>query len=521
MFILTMTKRIYILLLCIVAVAGVANGESKWTPENLVDPYIIDDKHYVLDEMNYLDTEETDTLNAICDDLNHRNNLETAIVLLDDIDEDSFDFGVELYNRWGLGRDDRGILLLVVMEQHIWQFISGYGAEGDYPDILLSHIGQQKLVPQFRKNRYYEGLRDAFIELTKVASDSIYKEENYSMSQLAAWEGKTYDEDNENDEDIELEWFEILIACWLLGVVWVELPIGAILHSAKPMKEIKGELKREKLTPDYGSVTYINTEEDMSWSVWSHLGCLHFLLIDIGFVIAICISAIADNIWYAIGGILVFITYASALWIILAIINLCKANTDVEKFIRTDSIYHSICLPILCYIAPVVALPFYLIMRRKYKKYEKEMISCPICDSQLTRDETAQFKPTSASQLFEVENDIKYYWMYKCDNGHTVARLQKGDSYKEYTDCPECGGHTCKVSQTVRTVEPTYSSKGEEVLTITCKHCGHTYEQKKELPMLTHSSSGGGGRSGGGGYRSSGGSRGGGRSGGGGARGGW
>lgn len=513
-------QKIFIFILLLLSTTDIT-AQGKWVAEELVDPYTKDSTQYVLDQLNYLNVEETDTLNAICNELNHAHNLETAIVLLDDIDDDSFDFGVDLYNHWGLGRDDRGILLLIVMEQHIWQFISGYGAEGDYPDLLLSHIGHQKIEPQFREKRYYEGLRDAFIELTKVASDSTYKAKNYSMNLLAASDEETHGEYHEDDDDIEMEWFERLIVCWLIGLVWIGLPICAKQHSAKSMKAIKGEIKREQLTPNYGSLTYINTEKDMSWSVWSSHGFLQFLLIDMGFLIAICISALDDDIWYAIGGLLVFATYATTIWIILVAINLRKAKSSTEKMICTDSIYHSVSLPILCFVAPVVALPFYLIMRHKYKKHEKELMTCPICDSQLTRDETVKFKPASASQMFEVENDIKYYWMCKCDNGHSVARLQKGDKYKDYTDCPECGGHTCKVSQTVRTVEPTYSSKGEEVLTITCKHCGHTYEEKVELPKLSHSSIGGGGRSGGGGYRSSGGSRGGGRSGGGGARGRW
>jgi uncharacterized protein len=69
-------------------------------------------------------------------------------------------FATKLYEAWGIGTKgkDKGILLLVGVQERQVTFETGYGVEGILPDAKMGEILDQYVVPFLRRDEYGEGL---------------------------------------------------------------------------------------------------------------------------------------------------------------------------------------------------------------------------------------------------------------------------------------------------------------------------------------------------------------------------
>lgn len=116
---------------------------------------------WVADPDNYLSVEIEQTLNIKIDAIERETKAEVALVVLSDISGGTpHDFGVELFNYWGVGKAgaDNGLLILMVMNQRRVEFITGYGMEATLPDLRCYQIQQEYMVPQFKSAQYGQGL---------------------------------------------------------------------------------------------------------------------------------------------------------------------------------------------------------------------------------------------------------------------------------------------------------------------------------------------------------------------------
>lgn len=102
-------------------------------------------------------------------------------------------------------------------------------------------------------------------------------------------------------------------------------------------------------------------------------------------------------------------------------------------------------------------------------------------------------------QITEEEIGVADYDVWANDNDADdilILRYTKGN--KQYRRCPKCNYITYYNSHSQTIVSPTYSSTGLKEVTNDCKSCHYHEVKRVSIPMLTRSSSSGGGSSGGG-----------------------
>jgi uncharacterized protein len=87
---------------------------------------------------------------------------EIAVVTVPTIgDQDTIeDYAVSLFKEWGIGKKgkDNGVLVLVVVDDHLMRIEVGYGLEGDLTDAKASDIIYYLMKPAFKQNDFYGGL---------------------------------------------------------------------------------------------------------------------------------------------------------------------------------------------------------------------------------------------------------------------------------------------------------------------------------------------------------------------------
>ena len=135
---------------------------------------------YVNDFAHVLDSGTIAQLDDICQQLDHKAQAQIAIVTINTIDgADVVSYSVDLYQKWGIGTKgkDRGVLILLAVQDHHYWITVGYGLEGILPDGKVGGFGREA-VPLLKQNDY----NGAVSLMTARVSDVIAKDAGIELT---------------------------------------------------------------------------------------------------------------------------------------------------------------------------------------------------------------------------------------------------------------------------------------------------------------------------------------------------
>src|SRR2546427_4139348 len=118
----------------------------------------------IVDNAGVIDPAARKGLEAIYVNLKQRADIEFAVVTVPTTgDQDIFEYSLAVARGWGIGSKEgekSGLLLLVaVNDRKYFTQISDH-LEADLPDGLVGQIQRERLVPQFKKGDYSQGIYD-------------------------------------------------------------------------------------------------------------------------------------------------------------------------------------------------------------------------------------------------------------------------------------------------------------------------------------------------------------------------
>src|SRR5947207_15748975 len=118
----------------------------------------------IVDYAHVIDPETRQKLESIYVNLKERANIEFAVVTVDTTgDQDIFDYSLAVARGWGIGSkggEKNGFLLLVAIKDRKYFTQVSDHLEGDLNDGLVGEIQRTRLVPQFKKGNYSQGIYD-------------------------------------------------------------------------------------------------------------------------------------------------------------------------------------------------------------------------------------------------------------------------------------------------------------------------------------------------------------------------
>ncbi|WP_188749679.1 TPM domain-containing protein [Parapedobacter defluvii] len=137
------------------------DGYAQFDVNTIPSPKDTGQEYYVSNPSGILSQTTVDSLNRLAHIVDSLTSSELAVVVVDDFaGDDDFQFALDLFNAWRIGKagSDNGLLLFVGTEKRAYRFITGYGMETVLPDALLKRIGETLLVPKFRAGDYDGGV---------------------------------------------------------------------------------------------------------------------------------------------------------------------------------------------------------------------------------------------------------------------------------------------------------------------------------------------------------------------------
>ena len=131
-------------------------------------------------QTDIISEEQGAELEAMLDQFEQETSNEITVVIVDDLGGDeAWHFAAELGKKWGVGKADKdnGVVLLVKPTEenggHQVFIAPGAGLEGAITDISCGEIVDNELIPNFKKEDYFTGIKNAIIVLEKMAKGEI------------------------------------------------------------------------------------------------------------------------------------------------------------------------------------------------------------------------------------------------------------------------------------------------------------------------------------------------------------
>ncbi|MGP8187393.1 MAG: TPM domain-containing protein, partial [Terracidiphilus sp.] len=151
---------------------------------------------YVSDFAHVLSPEAVARLDSICQQLDHSQaNAQIAVVTVHTLDgDDAADYATQLYDKIKIGSKgtDRGVLVLLAVDDHKRFIEVGYGLEGILPDGKTGDIGRE-MVPDLRAGDYDGAVTLAVGEVAQVIADdakvTLNQDEPVAPSQPVVHQG--------------------------------------------------------------------------------------------------------------------------------------------------------------------------------------------------------------------------------------------------------------------------------------------------------------------------------------------
>ena len=434
-------------------------------------------------------------LDSISIDIEKHTGSEYTIVIVNDYQgDDDFQFALDLFKKWGIGKANvnNGLLLFIAKEKRQYRFISGYGMETIFPDAYLKRVGEKYLVPNFKNEDYDLGLilASEFIAKILKSPDSIKELESLMPEATPFFSWK-----NPNFKNSIL-----VTGFFLLLYLYIHIVASRL------------KVKKQKLKPIapffYG------------------LGCMGLLMFISVFIFAFIFENLEEvyqvkNIPYFL-----FVFWGLVLWMKIHDSQDAISKGYVDEQEKGNALRKFAGLAFL----PSVVAPLALFnmggitfrLNKNKNRYLPPDSSGNWERIKRTSNKAETNKYLNKGQLKEEKIKSRKYeiWTNKQSN---EVKLIPWDISKKLFECPKCHFYTLEKNKENVIEKATYSSTGKAERIDDCENCDYVLvHDTYVLPKLVRSSSSGSGSSGSGGSSGGGGgSFGGGSSGGGGAGGRW
>ena len=125
----------------------------------------------VTDLTGTLDARQRSALEQTILEFEKRKGAQIAVLMLPTTQPESVEqFAVRAQEAWKIGRKgiDDGVLLVIAKDDRRLHIETGYGLEGALPDAIAKRIVDEDIVPRFRQNDFYGGIRAGVDRVMRV-----------------------------------------------------------------------------------------------------------------------------------------------------------------------------------------------------------------------------------------------------------------------------------------------------------------------------------------------------------------
>jgi len=169
---------------------GASSAETYWNADNIPIPYLQDSTQYVSNPDHVLTQPAVDRMNVTLQRLKNELGVQSVFIVVNHIEnDDPFRMAQDVGNKYGVGYQNRGLVVVVGYEDHSINMSPGRALEADLTDAECYQLQQRYVVPAMRAEMPDSGM----IYLADAIYATLEKKELPDMSSL-------YSKDDEFDD---------------------------------------------------------------------------------------------------------------------------------------------------------------------------------------------------------------------------------------------------------------------------------------------------------------------------------
>lgn len=166
----------------------------------------------VVDQAGALRQRQAESLRSFLDDLQQKTESQVSVLIVRSLQGRPIeDFSIKVVDAWGVGKEasDKGVLLLVALDDRKMRIEVGQGLEGDIPDAFAKRIIDQNIAPFFRSGDVYGGVQAGVVSIVSLAEPAYAKQ---------VFESSPGSSSGRRSKKKGISWFSIVVFLLIFGL---------------------------------------------------------------------------------------------------------------------------------------------------------------------------------------------------------------------------------------------------------------------------------------------------------------
>lgn len=181
-----------------------------WNAQNIPIPYLQDSTQYVSNPDHVLTQEAVDRINITMSKIEHEFDVQSVVIVVNHIEnDDPYRMAQDVGNSYGVGRRDRGLVVVVGYEDHSINMSPGRELEADLTDAECRQLQQLYVIPGMKA----EMPDSAMIYLADAIYSTLQKKELPQMSSL-------FDADDDDSFAAGFGLYACFLLAWIIFFVY-------------------------------------------------------------------------------------------------------------------------------------------------------------------------------------------------------------------------------------------------------------------------------------------------------------
>lgn len=166
----------------------------NWSAENIPMPHMTDGSQYVSNPDSILSQNVVDSINIVLRQMDDQFDIESAMIIVGHIENDDPIAMVRgVYQKYGVGKNNRGLVIVVGYLDHSYFIAPGRALEGDLTDMESDQLARKYLIPSMKAELPDSGM----LYLARGTYALFADKDMPEMSSLTSTPKADEEEDNE------------------------------------------------------------------------------------------------------------------------------------------------------------------------------------------------------------------------------------------------------------------------------------------------------------------------------------
>lgn len=199
--------------------------ETKaWNAKSIPMPHLTDGLRYVSNPDGVVTPETEQQLNVLLKKMDDSLNIESVVAIVNRVEgQDIFRFAQDIFDIYHVGKDDRGLVMVLAYEDHLFRTHTGRSLEADLTDAECAQLQREYLIPSMKAEMPDSGM----LYLTQAMYNLLQGKEKPVMSALVS--------PNQEDDSLgDMSIYSAMFIFWIVFALYIARRYG-MMAAAVPL----------------------------------------------------------------------------------------------------------------------------------------------------------------------------------------------------------------------------------------------------------------------------------------------